>query len=92
MIVTASNVKALFSRSGLSMTTLMQVYALASNEQNGYLDKKEFIKAVKLIAICQHFPDGLQKWTELIGSAKVKLAVFSHNSPPPSSEVPPPKK
>jgi len=59
MIVTASNVKALFSRSGLSMTTLMQVYALASKEQNGYLDKKEFITAVKLIAICQQFPDGL---------------------------------
>ena len=64
MIVSGENVRKLFSQSSLKQAVLMQVwlsslffltqlkiYELASSKQKGYMEKKEFFKALKMIGI-----------------------------------------
>ena len=50
----------------------VQVYGLASQSEKDYLEKKEFITALKLIAIYQNF-NNLDNYESLLGSSKVPL-------------------
>jgi hypothetical protein len=56
---------------------------MASTQQKDYLEKKEFVKALKLIAIYQEY-GSLSRWEDLLGSAKVKLATFKADGDSPS--------
>ncbi|TNV74840.1 hypothetical protein FGO68_gene7876 [Halteria grandinella] len=58
--------KAFFQKSGLQLTTLLNLWELVDQGRKGYLSKNEFIVAVHLIALCrkdiplpQFLPDSL---------------------------------
>ncbi|CDW77229.1 sorting nexin-2-like [Stylonychia lemnae] len=79
MIVKQQQVKVLFDQSGLPSRILMKVYDMASDPTKDYLDKAQFMKALKLIAIYQQHKS-FDKVDELIGSSKVSLVKFQNQN------------
>ena len=62
---------------------IFQIYGHSSLSDKNYLDRREFITALKLIAIHQAF-GSLNNFEEHLASAKVPLAKFGkgHQGPP----------
>eukprot|EP00347_Sterkiella_histriomuscorum_P017988 403347214 len=79
MIITPDNVKLVFNQSGLSSYILMQVYNMVTDGSKEYLEKNQFLKALKLIAIYQQYK-GFDRVVELIGTSKVKLVNLQNPS------------
>eukprot|EP00347_Sterkiella_histriomuscorum_P012397 403368732 len=80
IIVSAQTVKDLFNKSGLKNTALMRIYELSQQSQKDYLEKIEFVTALKLISIYQNF--GSLDNHETLLQAKVslvKLEGINHN-------------
>ncbi|AET41026.1 Ede1p Ecym_7178 [Eremothecium cymbalariae DBVPG len=81
-IVTGESLKPFFSKSGLSSHHLLQVWALADTEKQGFLNQAQFSAAMRMIAHLQSNPQ-LSITSELYQTPAPRIAVLGSSVTPP---------